>query len=416
MRQVKYFSTSRTLLNCAIEVFPDVAGIASCAQAIQSGNLVAFPTETVYGLGAHALNETALAKIFRAKARPHSDPLIVHVLSSEDFDNFFDFSNDDEMGSSNRDACKSLSDSFWPGPLTIVYRSKATVPDLVTAGTGYVGLRSPVHSIARALLIATGLPIAAPSANRFGHVSPTSAAHVMSDLGNSTENILVLKDNISYSGGCSVGIESTVCQVSSNNINILRSGAISMTEIRNALKEKGLLNYNVILNNKKDMKSNKEFKSNINKNIPLNNDDNDDSEFQAVAPGQMTKHYAPDIPTFIISNNNDISNNQITNKIDLNSSFIIDFGGKLSYFKNLCIHYIDLSESSNAKEACYKLFHVLRISESNEMISKGVKTVLLPDLYCDEIVDGMNDDLKVALWERLYRAASGIRISKSILY
>jgi len=158
------------------------------------------------------------------------------------------------MSSGSKDTCIALSDSFWPGPLTIVCRSKSCVPNLVTAGTGYVGLRSPVHPLARSLLLASGLPIAAPSANRFGHVSPTSAAHVISDLGNSEENIFVLHDNISYSGGCSVGVESTVCQIASKKISILRSGAISASAIRIALKEKGILDYEVTTEKKKSIK------------------------------------------------------------------------------------------------------------------------------------------------------------------
>jgi len=138
----------------------------------------------------------------------------------------------------------------------------------------------------------------------------------------------------------------------------------------------------------------------------------------AVAPGQMTKHYAPDIPTYIVGNNNNFILNQKSLYIKLNSSFVIDFGGKLLHLKDNSNHYIDLSVSGNAKEACYKLFNILRISESSEMVAKGVRTVLLPDLQIEDLegIDtGRVDDLEVALWERLYRAASGIRIPEASL-
>ena len=199
----------------------DVDGINQSAAVLKAGGLVAFPTETVYGLGANALNDLSVRQIFAAKKRPATDPLIVHVLSKNDIYPLFEFEGPsagaDDDGKTKTKAqlvCELLVDAFWPGPLTIIFKAKPIVPLSVTSGTGFVGLRSPRHPIARRLLEASGLPVAAPSANRFGHVSPTSPEHVMHDLGE--EDIAVLRDDISVSGGCAVGIESTVCRVSSS--------------------------------------------------------------------------------------------------------------------------------------------------------------------------------------------------------
>jgi tRNA threonylcarbamoyl adenosine modification protein (Sua5/YciO/YrdC/YwlC family) len=163
-------ATSR-ILEC------DDRGLEESAVILQSGGLVAFPTETVYGLGANALNESSVQSIFLAKKRPPTDPLIVHVLSRDNIYDLFDFDGlvCDTMGKPKAQVvCELLCDLFWPGPLTIIFKAKPVVPGAVTSGTGFVGLRSPRHAIARKLLQAAKLPVAAPSANRFGHVSPTS--------------------------------------------------------------------------------------------------------------------------------------------------------------------------------------------------------------------------------------------------
>ena len=183
----------------------DVDGINQSAAILKAGGLVAFPTETVYGLGANALNDLSVRQIFAAKKRPATDPLIVHVLSKNDIYPLFEFegpsvgANDEGQTKTKAQlVCELLVDAFWPGPLTIIFKAKPVVPLSVTSGTGFVGLRSPRHPIARRLLEASGLPVAAPSANRFGHVSPTSSEHVMHDLGE--EDIAVLRDDISVSG------------------------------------------------------------------------------------------------------------------------------------------------------------------------------------------------------------------------
>jgi L-threonylcarbamoyladenylate synthase len=154
--------------------------LAPCVEHLKRGGLVAFPTETVYGLGAHALDASAVLSIFEAKGRPLTDPVIVHVLDRQSALPLIQF----DGSAAVETVFEHLATEFWPGPLTLVLRANPQlVPDCVTASTGFVGIRAPKHAVARLLLEASnGMPIAAPSANRFGHVSPTRAQHVFEDL------------------------------------------------------------------------------------------------------------------------------------------------------------------------------------------------------------------------------------------
>ena len=191
------------------------SAIHRAAACIQAGGVVAFPTETVYGLGADALNERAVAQVFAIKQRPAFDPLIVHIA---------------QVGAVSRyasgidDRARILMQRCWPGPLTLVLPKQPVIPDLVTAGLGTVGLRMPAHPVALSLLRAVGTPIAAPSANPFGYVSPTTAQHVQDTLGEKIELIL-------DGGPCRVGLESTVCALSSEEAVVLRPGGLSVEEI-----------------------------------------------------------------------------------------------------------------------------------------------------------------------------------------
>ena len=189
--------------------------IAQAANVLRAGGTVAFPTETVYGLGANALDANAVAGIFVAKQRPSWDPLIVHI-------------SDDTMLShvaANVPArARKLIEAFWPGPLTLLLPKSATIPAEVTAGRPLGGVRMPAHPVARALIAATNLPIAAPSANRFGHTSPTTAQHVLDDLDGRIDLVI-------DAGPTQHGLESTVIEVGDNSITLYRLGAISMEEI-----------------------------------------------------------------------------------------------------------------------------------------------------------------------------------------
>jgi L-threonylcarbamoyladenylate synthase len=190
---------------------PDPALLAPAAAALRAGELVAFPTETVYGLGAAALDERAVARIFAAKRRPSHHPLIVHVL---------DAVAAQALAREWPPLARELSAAFWPGPLTLVVLKREHVPDLVTAGLPSVAVRAPAHPVARALLSAAGIPIAAPSANRYQSVSPTTAAHVERSLG--LDAIAWLIDG----GATTVGIESTVVDLSGERPILLRPGGL----------------------------------------------------------------------------------------------------------------------------------------------------------------------------------------------
>jgi L-threonylcarbamoyladenylate synthase len=189
--------------------------IDQAVELLRRGRLVAFPTETVYGLGANALDPAAVQRIFEAKGRPLSSPLIVHVASVE---------MARELALKWTDQAEALARKFWPGPLTLVVPKQPRVPDLVTAGLPSVGLRMPAHPLAMALLESCGLPLAAPSANRFTHVSPTTAEHVREALGDAVDLVL-------DGGACSVGIESTVLSLAGPVPRILRAGMITRAEI-----------------------------------------------------------------------------------------------------------------------------------------------------------------------------------------
>jgi L-threonylcarbamoyladenylate synthase len=198
---------------------PDPDAIAEAAICLRAGGLVAFPTETVYGLGALALDHAAVRRLFTAKGRPATDPLIVHVPSIDRLPQLVqEVSNE----------ARALAARFWPGPLTLVLPRSSLVPREVTAGLDTVAVRVPAHPVARALLIAVGAPVAAPSANLFSRPSPTTAAHVMEDLDG-------LVDIVLDSGATTVGLESTVVDLSRTPPTVLRPGAITLEMLRSIL-------------------------------------------------------------------------------------------------------------------------------------------------------------------------------------
>jgi L-threonylcarbamoyladenylate synthase len=202
----------------------DPADIKRAAELLRGGRLVAFATETVYGLGANALSAEAVAGIFAAKQRPAWDPLIVHIASVDEIDRIAIISGE------LRARVEKLAAAFWPGPLTMLLPKAAAVPDAVTSGRPLVGVRIPAHPAAQALLRVTGLPIAAPSANRFGHTSPTTAEHVLADLGGRIDAVL-------DAGPTQVGIESTVVDVTRIPIVQYRPGAVTPQQIEAACGE-----------------------------------------------------------------------------------------------------------------------------------------------------------------------------------
>jgi L-threonylcarbamoyladenylate synthase len=234
---------------------PDPAVIDQASQVLRSGGLVAFATETVYGLGADATNPSAVAKIFEAKGRPSTNPLIVHVKTKEA-----------ALDCVSRwpERAEVLADRFWPGPLTMVLPRSAIIPDIVTAGQDTVGVRVPSTAVARWLILYAGRPIAAPSANRSLGVSPTLAQHVLDDLDGKIDLIL-------DSGPTSVGIESTVVDLTGERPRILRPGQITLEEISELLGE--------------DVTG------------------ADHQTGPARSPGQMPVHYAPRTPAYRLERN-----------------------------------------------------------------------------------------------------------------
>ncbi|MFO0659632.1 MAG: L-threonylcarbamoyladenylate synthase [Polyangiaceae bacterium] len=233
-------------------VSPTHENLDRAAALIRSGELVAFPTETVYGLGALALDANAVQKIFVAKGRPSTNPLIVHVSSFEMLD---------EIAASVPSMALTLAKQFWPGPLTLVLPKRDNIPSVVTAGGPTVAVRMPAHPIALELITRVGKPIAAPSANRSTEISPTLAQHVADSLGDRVSLIL-------DGGPCARGIESTVVDTSDLSPRILRPGSITREQILNALALDDSLGERTAQ--------------------PAH-----DGESVARSPGQQERHYAP---------------------------------------------------------------------------------------------------------------------------
>ncbi|MEL6678730.1 MAG: L-threonylcarbamoyladenylate synthase [Pseudomonadota bacterium] len=197
----------------------DAAGVAEAARLLRAGQLVSFPTETVYGLGADATDGAAVAAIYEAKGRPSFNPLIVHVPSLSDAETLARFDP----------GARALADAFWPGPLTLVVpRRPGALSDLVTAGLETVAIRVPAHPLARALLAAVGRPVAAPSANPSGRISPTTAEHVLQGLGDRIATVL-------DGGPCAVGLESTILGWNGPDPVLLRPGGLPAEALQGAL-------------------------------------------------------------------------------------------------------------------------------------------------------------------------------------
>ena len=194
---------------------PDTAGVAAAVDALRRGELIGLPTETVYGLAADATNDTAVRRVFTVKGRPDTHPLIVHVAEPADLADLTD-----EVSPLTR----ALTTTFWPGPLTIIVRANQNVSRLVTGGRDTVAVRCPAHNAARAVIRALGRPVAAPSANRFGAVSPTTASHVVADLGSDIDIVL-------DGGECDVGLESTIVDCTTGHYEVLRPGAVTVEQL-----------------------------------------------------------------------------------------------------------------------------------------------------------------------------------------
>lgn len=319
----------------------DPITIEKSAQMIRAGGLVAFPTETVYGLGANALSGTAVAKIFEAKGRPQFNPLITHFLSAEEVE---------QHAVMNEDAHK-LAHHFWPGALTMILPRKADseISDLVCAGLSTIAVRVPAHKTARLLLKEARVPISAPSANASGEVSPTAPAHVFDSLAEKIE--LILAD-----GSCDIGLESTVIDLTSKMPLVLRPGSVTCEELGD------VLGCDVMMD--------------------LGDCDRPRS------PGQTLKHYAPSKPLRL-------------NAVDIHRGEALLAFGSVKYMgikgggaaKDLPEDMIrNLSEGQDLYEAAANLFAMLRALDKPGR--KGIAVMNIPD-----------QGIGIAINERLRRAA-----------
>ncbi len=309
--------------------------ITKAAEIIRHGGTVAFPTETVYGLGANGLDPVAVAKIFDIKKRPSFNPLILHINNKEQLKSICEVDSP---------RIETLINKFWPGPLTLVLKKKSIVPEIVTADNPTVAVRMPSNEIALSLIEKSGLPIAAPSANLFNNLSPTSADHVYKQLGDNVDLIL-------DGGSTEVGVESTIVEVDGNDIYLLRPGGVIKEELETTLNSRL-------------------------KRKPSSQDPN--------SPGQLPFHYSPRTPLKFI------------NEVDLNNLSSKKVGGiflsKINDSFN-CDESTILSEKSDMREAAAKLFSVL-----HKMDEKNLDLILVEKIP--------EEGLGLAIMDRLKKAAA----------
>ncbi|MBG0781844.1 MAG: threonylcarbamoyl-AMP synthase [Bacteroidales bacterium] len=280
--------------------------IQKAAQYIREGKVVAFPTETVYGLGANALDPFAVAKIFELKERPSFDPLIVHIAALSELD---------ALIAEKDERIYALAEKFWPGPLTLVLPKSKLVPDLVTSGMATVGIRMPAHPVALELIAAAQCPLAAPSANKFGRISPTTAAHVRKQLPE--------VDYILDGGKTTVGIESTIIRLTYKGFQLLRSGVITQEEIASIL--------------------------------PF---DSSGVMEKSLAPGMLKSHYSPRKRMLI-------ADEKLLETTDLSHAGLISFTGKhTAPFKRV----IEVSERNDLRDYAVNLFAAMHSLEDDPEI------------------------------------------------
>lgn len=333
--------------------------IKSAAKLIKNGETVVFPTETVYGLGANALDPDAVKKIFVAKGRPSDNPLIVHIA---------DFSMAEEFAAEIPKSARLLAEKFCPGPLTMIFKKKDCIPYEVSAGLDTVGIRIPADKTANEFLCQCGVPVAAPSANVSGRPSPTAFDHVYEDMNGKVAGII-------KGDSSEVGVESTVIDMTAEIPTVLRPGGVSVEELRQVLGE-------VLVSS--------ELK---NDGIPK-------------APGMKYKHYSPKGQTFILKGNVDGVAEFLEKRKKLNSVAVLIFDEFAEYMPR-GVEVISLGSKDSPKNAASRLFDALR-----ECDKIGAR-----EIYAPEIPD---TGLWRAVKNRLYKAASAriidVKTSKSVLF
>ena len=291
--------------------------ISEAAEIIKNGGLVAFPTETVYGLGANALDSRAAEKIYAAKGRPSDNPLIAHVASAQDFEKLCIVEN--------RELFSSVLSNFIPGPITVIQKKRDFIPETVTAGLDTLAVRFPVHTVARALIKAAGVPIAAPSANTSGKPSPTRAQHVIEDLDGKVDMII-------DGGECSVGVESTIVHIAGRAPKLLRPGAVTLEMLEKVL---GTVEVDRAVREKLG-----------------------DGE-KPLAPGMKYRHYAPEAPVIALRGSEEKIISYMQRAVLDQSCALIVFDEDLACFCD-STRVLSLGKREDKSEHAKRLFDLLR--------------------------------------------------------
>lgn len=361
----------------------DESALKMAAHLLSDGKLVALPTETVYGLGADALSPTAVNRIFQVKGRPSTDPLIVHIAAQHQARELL---HPKQTTSWQREVLQCLSTQFWPGPLTLILPANPDkIATQVTSGTGWVGIRHPAHPIAQRILQLCDLPVAAPSANLFGHVSPTTAEHVYNDFPD-VDNLWIVDG-----GRCGFGIESTVVRINQDEtLDVFRRGGVGLFELRDALLRDRLIQQPTgAMTQASQIHVVEKYSS--------------AASLEAhVAPGQLIVHYAPRILTLMVSRVEVATSDFITVSEDVRRDLVVlDFGGALSFLRTEVGFYRDLSLQGNAREAAYALFDALRWAETSVSVAGQLW------IFDPASVERREDEIFHALKDRIVRSASG---------
>ncbi|MBI5350131.1 MAG: threonylcarbamoyl-AMP synthase [Chloroflexi bacterium] len=333
---------------------PESDLIRLAAQKILDGRLVAFPTETVYGLGANALNGDAVSRIFAAKGRPPSDPLIVHIYSLDQLN---------QVAIQIPDLAYRLAEKFWSGPLTLVLPRNESITPAVSAGLHTVAVRMPSHPVALALLRSANVPIAAPSANLFSRPSPTTAQHVLEDLNNRVDIIL-------DSGRVDIGVESTVLDLTSDVPTILRAGGLTLEALRQVVP-------NCVM-----------------RSTYLPQDES------AVSPGMMMKHYSPKAKMLLFDGEREsVLRSMVDEARRHHRAGVLVFDEDEGVFEGSGVATSRLGSESDLAQIANNLFSAMR-----DLDQKNVDVILVRGVK--------REGLGLAIWDRLVRAAEGRVISK----
>lgn len=358
--------------------------IKKAADLLTQGQIVAFPTETVYGLGADAENEKAVEKIYLAKGRPQDNPLIVHISNFQQLENIVR----GELSS----IVRKLIDNFWPGPLTIIFDKTDMIPMTTTAGLDSVAVRMPSHPLTRALIEVSGLAIAAPSANISGRPSPTRASHVLDDL--QGEIPLVLDG-----GPARVGLESTVIDIRDGILKILRPGGISREKVQEVLsidESSKTLNKQDNINKKISIENYTNGDIQLRKNLDNDTKKSKNSDYDTerpVSPGMKYRHYSPETPIIIVENEQALKR-LIDKGIDSDLGIVLSDESYTKYRSRLKgVKTIKMGPRNKADIIAARLFDLLR----------GLDSLSLKSVYIEAI---SQEGIGEAVMNRLYKASS----------